>query len=61
MSIAHIANRTAAPGRVWVGGCRKAQLIEVGIPKKDIISDHDWGNWVFSIPRNMLPLLEETI
>lgn len=42
------------PGRVWVGGCLKQQLIDAGVPRKEIRSAHDWGNWVFSIPRSYM-------
>ena len=46
MVIVH--NRRSPPDRIWVSG-RKSELIEAGIT--DIISEHNWGNWIFSIPR----------
>lgn len=36
--------------RVWIGGITKKEILDMGIT--DIISEHDWGNWIFSIPRN---------
>ena len=56
LAFAHVHNRTSPSNRVWLGGCRKKQLIDIGIPKKEIISEHDWGNWIFSVPRKYLPM-----
>jgi len=44
-----VHNRRSPPDRIWVTSCYKKELIELGIT--DIISEHNWGNWIFSIPR----------
>jgi hypothetical protein len=46
---AFVKNKASVPNRVWVFGCLKSDLVKAGV--KDIISEHDFYDWIFSIPR----------
>jgi hypothetical protein len=55
--LGYVANKPSGKGYICIGGVRKKELLDCKIPKKDIHSEHDYGNWVFYIPikylRNM--------
>jgi hypothetical protein len=55
--LGYVANKPSGKGYICIGGVRKKELLDCKIPKVQIHSEHDFGNWVFYIPirylRNM--------
>jgi hypothetical protein len=48
--LGYIANKPTRKGYVCLQGVFKKELTDVGIPKKEIRSEHNYGNWVFYFP-----------